>query len=201
MCRSFFLGKRTYYEKASKNQRLIVQNFFEIVETLDQFFKYKSNWTSFQLSLNLNVKTVNAHFLVFQRSSNNNFCRIKQHTWETGIFSFNIWSSSCPWFSGHMSCERWYSVFVLRQGPSRVVETTRHQNYGKLLSWQDLLSVRKGIKKMLVYITRKINMAFSEGLWKNVEDNIFTFTSECSRRILALPLHHIIIEKSSFSMY
>ena len=56
---------------------------------------------------------------------------------------------------------------------------------------------------MPVYIARKIKMAFIKGRghWKNVENIIFTFTTECSKNNLALPPHHIIIQKCNLPMY
>ena len=59
------------------------------------------------------------------------------------------------------------------------------------------------MKQMPVYIAREFNVALNEGrrLWKNVENVIFTFTSECSKTNLTLLPHIIIIEKCNLSIY
>ena len=60
--------------------------------------------------------------------------------------------------------------------------------------------MKKYEKDAGVYIARKINIAFGKGrgFWKNVENIIFKFTSECSKINLALPLNHIIIQNAIF---
>ena len=50
---------------------------------------------------------------------------------------------------------------------------------------------------MPVYIARKLNTAFNEGwgLWRNAENNFFTFTFEYSRRNLASRQNRTIMKK------